>query len=532
MIDKLETTTNNILIHRFVAGAELHHSRPAIDFNGQLYIYRELLEQSAKIANAILDCNPESQAPVGILASKSYTAYSGILGALMASKAYMPLNHRFPVHRNAWQLEKSGCNTIIAGREGLEHLKALIKTSRQMLFIILPDISPEEQLQFEQDKHTVFFAGDLDNTSLPLIKSQPEQMAYLLFTSGTTGQPKGVPVNNENITSYLDYILKRFDLNEKDRFSQTFDLTFDLSMHDLFVSWLSGGCLCIPSADATFAMSKYIRDQRLTVWFSVPSVAVMMSKMHLLRAGNFENLKYSFFCGEPLLEKTASAWQKAAPDSAVINLYGPTETTIAISAYEWKQDIKENKVKNGIVSIGKIFETQDYCIADDQDRILGTEKKGFLHLSGSQVISGYFRDEENTKKYFKSLNKNNNDWWYNTGDLVTGDNEHDLFFLGRQDNEVKISGYRVNLLEIDEIIRKATRSEMVATVDCEHDGGETKTLVSFIEKTEDVLSEEKIMEFCRKHLPWYMLPGKIIFMESLPLNENGKIDRKRLSEML
>ncbi len=509
--------TTHILIHRFLSSAEIYSENPALEVGGEVWSYSALLSLSAGIARRIMSISDESS-PVAILAAKGITAYAGILGALMASRPYLPLNPRFPLNRNLEMIQRSAAGTIIVANDQLDLMDDIIQQHNGALNIINPDLKE---------------SGYIEPAGIvPEIQSTKDQTAYLLFTSGTSGAPKGVPVSNRNVTAYLDNLMGMYKFHESDRFSQTFDLTFDLSVHDLFVCWLSGGCLCVPAADKPFAYPKYINEHKITVWFSVPSMAVMMDKMRLLRPAFFPSLKWSFFCGEPLLEKTAHHWQQAAPSSRLINLYGPTETTIAIAAYEWQKSPDKNKSGNGIVSIGKIFKDQQYRILDDEKQALEAKSQGLLHLSGTQVIDGYLQAREDESMSFVKLDPKSDISWYNTGDLVLEDADHDLFFLGRADAEVKISGYRVNLLEIDETLRQLGKINNLATIAVEDQSTGTQSLVSFVENDEEEFNEQRLLEICRKQLPWYMVPQKIIRIAHLPLNDNGKIDRNKLIELL
>jgi amino acid adenylation domain-containing protein len=364
-----------------------------------------------------------------------------------------------------------------------------------------------------------------NDMQFPELTSAPGDTAYLLFTSGTTGTPKGVPVSNANVCAYLDHVLQTWDFNERDRFSQTFDLTFDLSVHDLMVCWLSGACLCIPEEESPLRMAEYIRQQQISVWFSVPSAAVLMNKMRLLRRDAFPELRLSFFCGEPLPETIADKWLEACGGRELVNLYGPTEATIAISSYTWNEHNK--KGRNGIVSIGKIFSKQ-HCMLLDTENMKPAEKEGELCLAGSQVIRAYLHDPKRTEKQFIRLEGYPGKEWYRTGDRVSIDGEGELFYLGRTDNEVKISGYRVNLLEVDAVLARITGSGQVASVLIEKPG---PAIVSFIGAGEGT-GQQDIIRACREVLPWYMIPERIIFVDEMPLNVNGKIDRGRLKQMV
>ena len=150
-----------------------------------------------------------------------------------------------------------------------------------------------------------------------------KDFAYLLFTSGSTGRPKGVGVTHANATAFLHAVGERYDFGPDDRFSQTFDMTFDLSVFDMFVAWSAGGCLCVPTQRQLIKPGRFIEDHELTVWFSVPSTGVFMRRLGELKEGRYPSLRWSLFCGEPLPVAVADAWARAAPASTVENLYGP-----------------------------------------------------------------------------------------------------------------------------------------------------------------------------------------------------------------
>lgn len=514
---------NLVLAYNLQQAFRRYSANKAIRIGSGTWTYGELNSEAVAIARAIIGAAKDNVSPVAILGARSFTTYAGICGALFASGSYMPLNLKFPASRNAKMLELSGATIIIADENAEGMLSQLLAGDGGPYHVILKSAT----LKWADEYPAHHFYTISSDTELPLpdLKTGREEMAYLLFTSGTTGVPKGVPVSNRNVMAYLDHIRSNYDFREKDRFSQTFDLTFDLSVHDMMVCWLSGACLCIPEDDSPFRLASYIREAKISVWFSVPSAAVLMNKMRLLSKSAFKGLRLSFFCGEPLPENIAARWAEATGIPELINLYGPTEATIAISACHWMAG--HEKSLNGIVSIGKVFEGQEYLLLD-AETMHPAENKGELCLAGSQVVDGYLDAGTPEAGNFITLEQTGEKRWYRTGDLVQKDEEGDLFFIGRTDTEVKISGFRVNLFEVDAVVRRAASTDLVA---CVLDDSRTPCIVAFV-GNEALAGESKIIKACKKELPWYMIPERIIFVDEMPLNVNAKIDRNRLKQSL
>lgn len=473
---------------------------PALEISDRRYTYRELYNAATSISMAIRELDTTNPF-VAVMADKSFSCYAGILGALLAGKAYLPLNPRYPAARNLFMLEKASIRIVIAGEGFDDELEAILDNFQSEVFVIFSDETEQNPGQ------------DL----LPKIV-QTGDPAYLLFTSGTTGRPKGVPVSNENLNAYLDFMLNTYDFSPDDRFTQIFDLTFDLSVHDIFLAWSTGACLCVPDDNSSFAMSRFIREKQPTVWFSVPSVVELMDRMRLLKEDTFPSVRLSFFCGEALSLHSAEAWKKSVSHSRIINLYGPTEATIAISQYELPEKNEKWKSEIGIVSIGKVFKGNSFTIRNDE-----------LLLSGNQVVDSYFENKEADHAAF-IIDEVSGIKWYLTGDIVKTDNDGDLFYLGRKDSEVKISGYRVNLKEIENVLAKHEKVARAVVV-YDNTADSQGIILGFVLAVAGQQPEEKELDdLCRGLLPWYMLPGKFIFVDDIPLNLNGKVDINELKK--
>src|SRR5215831_151528 len=407
------------LIEGFLRSAERFPDRNALVVKGQAYSYQTLLAEVSRLAQAINAFEPETRELAAVFAYRSLTAYSGVLGALACGKGYVPLNPKFPIDRSRKMLLLSGCRVLIVGSEAVPQLEQLLDGVDTAFTIVLPDAPDQVGLALPQSKHRFVTASELPSPkSLAEPNVSQDAVAYILFTSGSTGQPKGVPISHANVLSYIRYTCDRYEVNEQDRFSQEFDQTFDLSVHDMFVCWERGACLFSVPERSMMAPAKFIRDNGLTMWFSVPSVIGALSKLGLLKPNCFPSLRLSLFCGEPLPATCAQAWQEAAPNSILENLYGPTEATIAISNYRWDVGRSLQGCVNGIVPIGWIFEGQRSCVIDQLRRVVSTGEAGELCLSGSQVTTGYWGNSEKSREQFVHLSEGDESLWYRTGDLV------------------------------------------------------------------------------------------------------------------
>jgi amino acid adenylation domain-containing protein len=519
------------LIGGFLRSTDRFPDRKALLVNNEAFTYDALWREAGRIATAIAIWEPEPQPLAAVFAYRSVTAYSGVLGILASGKGYVPLNPKFPIERSRRMLLRSGSRVLVVGKEACHQLSELLIGIGQCLTVIMPDVQDPAGLPSLHPEHRFVTSAELsDRNASPQPDVSPNSVAYLLFTSGSTGEPKGVPISHSNVCSYIQYSGDRYEVTQNDRFSQEFDQTFDLSVHDMFVCWERGACLfCVPER-SVMAPAKFIRDNELTMWFSVPSVIGGLSRLRLLRPSCFPSLRFSLFCGEPLPSAYAQAWQEAAPNSILENLYGPTETTIAISNYCWDGARSQQESVNGIVPIGYIFDGHRACVVDEDRREVATGEVGELCLTGPQVTSAYWNDLEKTGEQFVYLPGDEESLWYRTGDLAKQDESGCLFYLGRMDHQVKIRGHRVELQEIEEVVRQASGTPQVVSVPWPVRNGSVEGVVTFVSGLES-LDQSRILAYCSGLLPEYMIP-RLHLVSEMPLNANGKIDRQRLVQLL
>ena len=513
----------------FFQCAERFADRPALVVGDRRLSYHELAAKAATVASTIRRYAADPNPLVAILASRSVTAYAGLLGILASGKGYVPLSPSFPIERTRTMLQRSGASSLVVDSASLPLLPKLLSGMESALTVVAPEMADAGDLPSAFPRHCFVGSRQLSTRvdfALPP-RCDPEAVAYLLFTSGTTGEPKGVAISQANVRSYLQYIGARYDIGEHDRCSQEFELTFDLSVHDMFVCWEHGACLfCVPKRSVMLPAT-FIREHELTTWFSVPSVAGALARLGLLQPQVFPSLRYSLFCGEPLLTTHAALWQQAAPNSILENLYGPTEATIAISRYRW--DDSPPECVNGIVPIGRVFDGQQHCVVDEQQEPVQNGETGELCLAGSQVTRGYWNDPDKTREKFVELPGRPDTIWYRTGDLVRCRADGCLLYLGRTDQQIKIRGYRVEIQEIEAVLRRICGTEHVIAVPYLGSSGTAEGVIAYVSGV-SAMDQRAVLNACREVLPDYMVPRQLRWLLDIPLNANGKIDRARLTE--
>jgi amino acid adenylation domain-containing protein len=506
------------LVSGFLSSAERFPDRPALELGGTSISYEHLLRRAAAIAATLTARAADEPRLTAVFAARTPTAYAGVLGALLRGHGYVPLNPRYPAERNRAILERSGCGAVVVDSGQVDAAAATLAGLDRRLCVLVADRPPSAEERRLLAPHEAFGA---ENAGDDLPSGGSDDPAYLLFTSGSTGRPKGVLVRQRNVRAFLDGVLARHELDERDRLTQMFDLTFDLSVFDLFAAWERGACVCVPRAEDLIKPSGFISSARPTVWFSVPSVALLMQRFRVLKPNAFPSLRLSLFCGEALPTAAAAAWAAAAPASIVENLYGPTEATVACTAYRL-----DGSEAAGLVPIGMPFGETSVRVVDESLREVPPGEPGELVLAGPQVVDGYLDDEGATARAFASVPGLG--LVYRTGDRVVADAEGSLSFLGRLDSQIKVLGHRVELEEVEAAIREEAGTDAIAVGWPRTETG-AAGIVALVGGAIDVVAlRRRLVE----RLPDYMVPREIRIVSELPLNANGKRDRHAAAGLL
>ena len=533
----LHKTDGRSLRSGFLRSAATYPDAPGLILGERTITYRELDQTARTWAAAIIDSLGRAARRVGVLAYRSEVSYVGALAALCSGAGFVPLNPTFPALRTREMIRLAELDAIIVEKRYAPLLEEALADLPSDTPILIPDGDIGDVISTERsvpDSSRIV----LDQTRLadvaplgvlpPVLESE---VAYLLFTSGSTGQPKGVPVTHANVLHFIDVMVERYGITAEDRFSQTFDQTFDLSVFDLFVAWERGACVCAMQPIELIAPGRSLRKHGVTIWFSVPSIPMLMLKKNLLKPDSIPTLRWSLFCGEPLTKTAAEAWQAAAPQSTVENLYGPTELTIACFLYRWDPERSPDECLNDIVPIGQPYPGLGALVLNEERQPVSRNEPGELYVCGPQTVPGYWRDPAKTAERFfelpvESAAASSSLRFYATGDRVQQLASGDYAYLGRVDHQVKVLGHRVELGEIEAVLRRMPG--VIEAVACAWPiaDGIAQGIAAFV--TGDNLNPDELKASSRKLLPDYMSPRTVHHLAQMPLNVNGKVDRNTL----
>jgi D-alanine--poly(phosphoribitol) ligase subunit 1 len=344
---------------------------------------------------------------------------------------------------------------------------------------------------------------------------EPHELAYVFFTSGSTGNPKGVMISRSSLAHYVDWAIHAMDVTLEDRWSQHPNIAFDLSVLDIYGALCAGAALYpLVSKKDRLLPGDFVRRNRLTIWNSVPSVIDLMSKVRQVSEACFASLRLVTFCGEPLHSRHLDLIFAANPSVVVHNTYGPTEATVSCTLLRLTAENYHSFCK-GSVALGEPIPGMDI--------VLSGEDEGEIFLVGAQLAVGYWGNAEATSSAFVTLDVRGGVRAYRTGDWVKvrGGN---YFFSSRVDHQVKVKGNRVELGEIDVAI---------------HHAGYGNSCTVFVEGKLHCFIEAALLPDLKAfrsnmalHLPDYEIPDRLHALVQLPVNDNDKVDRKKLLEYL
>ena len=492
--------------------------------------YGELEVSSNRLARMLreLDCRRGDR--VALLMPKTPAAIAALIGVLKADAAYVALDPAGPPARLARMLEVCDCHSILATRQTAELLHATLSSAtlerQPLLGWLAAGAPPEAGL-------TAFTSADLAGLpdTPPASAGRDTDLAHIIFTSGSTGQPKGVMITHYSVMRLLEWATAYFGISPGDRASQHAPLHFDLSTFDVFGTLGAGAELhLVPPALNLLPhkLAQFMRNARLTQWFSVPSVLNLMAKFDAVEPGDFPELRRVLWAGEVLPTPTLIHWMRRLPHARFTNLYGPTETTVVSSHYTVPRCPAHGKEP---IPIGSACGGEQLLILDSALRPVAAGGTGDLYIRGVGLSPGYWRDPQKTASAFLPYRTadGTQERIYRTGDLARLGADGLIYFAGRRDHQIKSRGYRIELGEIEAALNALPELRESAVVAVQSAGFEGWAICcAYVPARGHSLAPQHLRQRLARVLPHYMLPGRWMRCDALPRNGNGKTDRPAL----
>ena len=467
--------------------------------------YSELLENSKRVGSML--CNTITRGePVGVLMEKGINAIYSFWGSIYAGGFYILLNPELPEFRLKKIIEISNIKVIITDEKNIEFTNKLSGGTK----IIKIEDAKNEKVNEIKLKEIREKSIDVD----PL---------YANFTSGSTGEPKGVVVSHRSVIDFINVFTNKFNLSEKDIIANQAPFDFDVSVKDIYSAIKTGATLLIVPKKLFSSPAKlldYICENNATTLIWAVSALCLITTFHGLDYKTPKSVNKVIFSGEVMPIKHLKQWIEHLPNAMYVNVYGPTEITCNCTYHIVDKNLQYEKQ----IPIGKAFENEEVFLLDENDKLITSKGKvGEICVKGTALALGYYNNKEQTNKNFiqNPLNSSFIDTIYRTGDLgYIGEND-EFYFCGRKDFQIKHMGHRIELEEIELEINKI---ENIKRVCCIYNNEKNKLCAFYIGKIEKNILREELA----KKLPIYMIPNILNQIDKFPLNKNGKIDRKKL----
>lgn len=495
---------NNVVGYLEQSARERPQSCAVVDGQASL-TYAQLLDMSKRVGTALAQRGMARRGVV-LLMEKGANMLALMMGALWAGAYYVPVDPQAPSRRVAQIVARLADACVVAQDE-----ESAARITRDLGIEVL---TPNMLLEVEADDALLAVAR---------AHSLETDPAYVLFTSGSTGEPKGVAVSHHAISAFIESFVGTFGFTAHDRFANQAPFDFDVSTKDIYGALVTGSALVIVPRELfmqPMALVAYLAEQRVTVLTWAVAALCIVTTYHALAEADLSSVRMVLFSGEVMPLKHLREWRAQLPQATFVNLYGPTEITCNCLYHV----LDASRSYDEGIPLGASFA---HCgvslVAKDGAQVIEPGKKGEIVVSGPSVALGYVGMPEQTAKAFKQnpLNQRFPERVYCTGDLGTYSAQGELFFAGRKDNQVKYQGHRVELEEID---AEFERMEGVTRCRCVFDE-KTKRIRAFFEGTAD---GKELLARAREELPRYLCPSSLDRVESMPLNKHGKVDRAQL----
>jgi amino acid adenylation domain-containing protein len=519
-------------VHRLLAeAAEDDASRVAIRDRDRELDYEELEARANQVAHQLLSLGVSRGDRVALYLDKSAEAIVGLYGVMKAGAAYVPLDPQAPARRLGFVARDCGARCLVTGAAKAPHWGALIEAGAPFDHAVVVDTAPVGPEVDRRSAHGVHVhppeeIGTQPRTSPP-VRTIDADLAYILYTSGSTGHPKGVMLSHRNARAFVDWAARTFRVGPTDRLSSHAPLHFDLSVFDLFAaSRAAAAVVLVPPQVSVFPREavRFIEGEHLTVWYSVPSVLSMMVLRGGLTRGSLPELRTLLFAGEVFPTKYLRELVARLPHVRFANLYGPTETNVCT----WYEVGVVDPDDDTDIPIGRPIDNDEIIVVDEDGAPVEPGEPGELYVRGATVMQGYWGDPGRTAgtRLPNPWQPEIGDPVYRTGDLVRELPDGNLRFLGRRDSQIKSRGYRIELGDIESVLHAHPAVVECAVVAVPDDLVTNRLRCHLV--LQGGVGRSDLAAFCADRLPGYMVPEAFEVHQKLPRTTTGKIDRQLL----
>lgn len=502
----------------------------AILFNEERITYRQLEDITNRLANFLKSKGIKAGSLVGVMTLPGPLMLIGMIGILKSGAAYVPVDPSYPAERIKYILTHAKIQILLTEKVIKKQVSELFdNANRENILVYLDNISENDLSSNQVDRDTWSLCSNSD----PDYSSSPDDIMTVLYTSGSTGNPKGVVLAHRGYMNRLVWHQKMFDLKLGERVAQKTSCCFDISVWELFWPLMYGGTVCPIRKEIVknpWELAKWFIDARINIMHFVPSLFGEFVNALEDDDYSFRDLRWLIFSGEALPMSYIQKWiDKHGMATGLANLYGPTEASIDVTYHI----IEKRPGDDGETSIpiGKPVDNVFIKNLDKDMRELAAGEIGELWIGGIQLAKGYLYNPEKTKETFwpNPFPEIPGEFLYRTGDLTTKRPDGSYEYHGRIDNQVKIRGFRVELGEIEGVLSSIPYIEEAAVIAVDFAPGE-KHLVAFLSGTQ--VDDKQIKDAIGTRLPHYMIPHRIKWLQSIPKNPNGKLDRKALQALV
>jgi amino acid adenylation domain-containing protein len=511
-----------LLQQLLTTAAQAYPDKTAVWARGRTLSYRELDEQSNRLAHLLCERGLQKGDRVGLFFAKCIESIVSMLGVLKAGGVYVPLDPQAPADRVGYIIGNCGIRILITHQDRRRALAAQVLSRLDCALLTEGDGNGNELIAWSE-------LARFPSSPVGAPQVVETDLAYILYTSGSTGRPKGVMLTHRNALTFVDWSSQQFRVASDDRISNHAPLHFDLSVFDIYNTLAAGATVYLITEDLALfptSLSNFIEQQRLTIWYSVPSALTLLLVHGRLTREKLKSLRLILFAGEVFPLKYLRQLAELT-NSELYNLYGPTETNVC--TYYRVERARMNTFPT--LPIGMPCANTECCVLTREGRIAEAGQSGELCVYGPSVSPGYWADPDKTNEVFlRNHSPHNREMAiYRTGDIVTIAADGNYSFHGRRDSMIKRRGYRIELGEIESALlsHPGIRESAVLAVPDEIVGNRIRAVVAL--HVSRSLGALDLQQYCAARVPQYMIPEQIDFLEELPKTSTGKIDRIKLA---